>query len=79
MGVYFSFYAVSLSPTFEKALGLLTIILCPPSLIAVLCIDCEGVQQFVFSVFIALINCGLYALMGSFILWVRRGGASTAR
>jgi nitrate reductase gamma subunit len=79
MGIYFSFYAVSLSPTFEKALGLLTIVLRPPSLIAVLCIDCEGVQQLVFWAFIALINCGLYAAVGFLILWLRRIGASTAR
>ena len=79
MGVYFSFYAVSLSPPLEKALGLVTIVLCPPSLMAVLRIDCEGAQQLVFWVFIALFNCGLYAAVGFFISWVQRIDASTPR
>ena len=80
LGVYSSFHTVSPSPTtLEVALGLVTFILCPPSLLFVLCIDCEGAQQLIMWAVIALINCGLYAAVGFLIVWVRRLDPSIPR
>jgi len=65
--------------TFWVAVGLASFVLCPPSLLSILCIDCEagtasGLPMYLL---IAIMNAGLYSAIGFFVLKVRRGGEST--
>jgi hypothetical protein len=80
LGIYSSFSTFSPSPsTSEVALGLVSFMLCPPSLLFVLCIDCEGGQQLPMWAIIAILNYGLYAAVGLLVLWLRRLDARTPR
>jgi hypothetical protein len=59
---------------FDLAVGLASFILCPPSLLTILCIDCEvgTARELPFYLLIALLNAGLYSAIGFFVFWVRR-------
>jgi len=55
-------------------LATMFLVLCPPSLLSVLCIDCEvgtGAGIFMFSI-IGLLNSGLYAALGAAYLVFRK-------
>jgi hypothetical protein len=59
---------------FDTALGIVSFLLCPPSLLSILCIDCEvgtqaGLELFSF---IALLNGGFYAALGVIVLRYRK-------
>jgi hypothetical protein len=81
LGIAALFYVYSVSYDYSKpvngmdsALAIATFILCPPSLLFVLCIDCEvgtGAGVFMFSV-IALLNTALYAIVGAVIVSLRK-------
>jgi len=80
LGIYYTFSTVPRSlSTSEVALGLVSFILCPPSLLLVPCIDCEGIQQLPFWAIIAVMNYGLYAAIGVLVVCVRRLDASSSR
>lgn len=80
LGVYSTFSTFAASPsTLDVALGLVSFILCPPSLLLVPCIDCEGIQQLPFWAIIAVMNYGLYAAVGLLVVWVRRLDATSLR
>jgi len=73
LGIYSTFSTFSPSPsTLEVALRLVSFILCPPSLLLVPCIDCDGAQQLPFWAIIAVMNYGLYAAIGVLVVRVRR-------
>ena len=62
--------------TAEAFVGLLALIFCPPTLLFVLCIDCEigGVSGIVTFLLIALTNAALYSMIGVLISRVRGAG-----
>jgi len=73
---YFASVDYSKQPgTADLTFGIASIVLCPPSLLSVLCIDCEvgtGAGMFLWSV-ISLLNCDLYLLIGAIFLCLRSG------
>jgi hypothetical protein len=67
--------------TFDVTLGLVSFILCPPSMLSILCIDCEvgtasGLPMYLL---IALLNAGLYSAIGFLVLKLRRADELTQR
>jgi hypothetical protein len=60
------------------ALWMISMILCPPQLLFVLCIDCEviGMGGFIMYSIIGVLNAALYAILGSVLLGLRRGRSS---
>jgi hypothetical protein len=73
--VYYSFYNYTKPMNaFDAAIAIVMVVLCPPSLLSLLCIDCEvGTEAgLVWFSFIALLNCGLYAGIGALVLRHRK-------
>jgi hypothetical protein len=60
--------------TFDVFFGVLAIVLCPPTLLFVLCIDCEigGASGVIMFLLIGLMNAALYSAIGSLTLRLRR-------
>jgi hypothetical protein len=60
--------------TFDTLVGLVSFILCPPSLLLALCIDCEvgGVSGMVTFSLVALLNAALYYIIGLVVLRLQR-------
>ena len=63
---------------FRVALWMISMILCPPQLLFVLCIDCEviGMGGFIMYSIIGVLNAALYAVVRSFFVALRRGRSS---
>jgi len=57
----------------------LSMILCPPQFLFVLCIDCEviGMDGFIMYSIIGVLNAALYAVIGAAFVGLRRGLSST--
>jgi hypothetical protein len=62
---------------FRVALWMISMILCPPQLLFVLCIDCEviGMGGFIMYSIIGVLNAALYAVVGS--VFVGKRGRSS--
>jgi hypothetical protein len=58
----------------DAVVGLMCFVLCPPSLLFVLCIDCEvgGVSGAIAFLLIALMNAGLYSMIAFLVLRLRK-------
>jgi hypothetical protein len=73
--LYAAFYDYS-KPTnaLDIAVGFVSMILCPPQLIFVMCIDCEviGWDGFIMYSIIAVLNAALYALVGKVVTYSRK-------
>jgi hypothetical protein len=62
--------------TADAFVGILAFIFCPPTLLFVLCIDCEisGSSGVIMFLLIALMNAALYSAIGALILRIRGAG-----
>ena len=73
-GYYSYFYDFTKTTALGVVTDIVTLILCPPSLLSLACIDCEvgtGAGLVWFS-FIALVNGGLYAGIAAVVLNLRK-------
>lgn len=63
---------------FRLAFWTISMALCPPQLLFVLCIDCEvsGMGGFIMYSIIGVLNVALYAVVGSAFVGLRRGLSS---
>lgn len=58
----------------DAFIGLLAFIFCPPTLLLVLCIDCQvgGVDGMITFLLLGLMNAALYYAIGSLVAWLRK-------
>jgi hypothetical protein len=72
---YAAFYDYT-KPTngFDIVVGFVSMILCPPQLIFVMCIDCEVIGWGGFTMYsiIGVLNMALYALIGRIVSYFRK-------
>ena len=72
---YAAFYDYSKATNgFDILAGFVSMILCPPQLIFVMCLDCEvtGWDGFTMYSIIAALNMALYALVGKIVSYSRK-------
>ena len=78
---YYSYFFDFTKPTnaLDVVRDVVALILCPPSLLSLLCIDCEvGTEAgLVWFSLIALLNAGLYAGIGAIVLRHRKHDTGT--
>ena len=73
--VYAVFYDYTKPPTpTDLALGIGSFILCPPTLLFVMCIDCEvsGWDGLIMYSIIGFLNAALYAAIGAVVVGLRK-------